>query len=195
MPNCASDGPVATTATVMGVAPPTTNPPIMTSLPVSTRPRVEMLTSGTSVCPTSYTPATATPVPLPAPETIAVYAPGGRLMRITDSAGCDGAKPLARIVAMFAADPQSSLVAMTAWSEERTSVRVGLASAFAMPSCVSDGPVATIATVLLAEPPITNPAIITSLPVSTCMRVETLTRRTGSACAVSARLATKTQAL
>jgi hypothetical protein len=43
---------------------------------------------------------------------------------------------------------QSSLVAITAWSEERTSVSVGLASAFAMPYCASDGPVATIATVL-----------------------------------------------
>src|SRR5690348_4878159 len=46
-----------------------------------------------------------------------------------------------------------------------------------MPNAVSEGPVATIATVLLVEPLTMKPAIITLLPVSTCMRVERFTSR------------------
>ena len=42
----ASEGPVPTMATVCGPLPVITKPPIITSLPVSTRPRVEMLVSG-----------------------------------------------------------------------------------------------------------------------------------------------------
>src|SRR5688572_19634916 len=76
-------------------------------------------------------------------------------------------------------DCQSSLVARTAWSEERTSVSLGFARGLAMPNAASEGPVATMATVLLPPVPITKPAIITSLPVSTCMRVEMLARRGG----------------
>src|SRR5258706_6749195 len=77
----------------------------------------------------------------------------------------------------LAALPQSSLVAMTDWSEERTRVSVGFASAFAIPKLASDGPATLITTVFGVEPPMMNPAIITSLPVSTCMRVEILARR------------------
>src|SRR5688572_2014443 len=90
-----------------------------------------------------------------------------------------GAKPAAVSCAALAAVAQLSLVASVAWSEERTSLKVGLASALVMPNGTSEGPVATIATVLFAEPPITKPPMITSLPVSTCMRVEMLPRRGG----------------
>ncbi len=119
-----------------------------------------------------------TPVP-PTPETIAVYAPGASVVRMADSSELEGAKPLAVIAAALAALPQLSLVASTTWSDWRTRLNVGLASALAMPYCVSDGPVATIATCLLAKPPITKPPMSTSLPVSTCMRVEMLPRRGG----------------
>src|SRR5260221_9856425 len=101
-------------------------------------------------------------------------------MRIADSSAFDGANPGACNWAAFAAVCQSSLVAITAWSDWRTSESVGLASAFAMPYCASDGPVATIARRLGAEPPTMKPPIITSFPVSTCMRVEILLRRGGS---------------
>src|SRR5258706_395365 len=100
-------------------------------------------------------------------------------MRIADSSALDGAKPAACSCAAFAALPQLSLVAITAWSEERTSVSVGFASGLAMPKAASDGPVATIATVLLAEPPITKPPIRTSFPVSTLARVDRFTKRPG----------------
>jgi hypothetical protein len=72
---------------------------------------------------------------------------------------------------------QLSLEATTAWSEDRTKAIVGSASGLVMPKADSDGPVATIATRLVAGPPITNPPIITSLPVSTCMRVERFANR------------------
>src|SRR6185312_3161347 len=75
---------------------------------------------------------------------------------------------------------QSSLVATVVWSEERTICSVGLARKFAMPNGASEGPVAVTATVLLVEPPMMKPPIITLLPVSTCIRVEMLPRRGGS---------------
>src|SRR5258706_5416223 len=90
-----------------------------------------------------------------------------------------GAKPLAWICAALPALCQSSLVAMTALSEERTSVNVGLASGFEMPKLASDGPAAVITSVLLAEPQTMKPAIITSLPVNTCPRVEMFASRGG----------------
>src|SRR6185312_463986 len=86
------------------------------------------------------TPTTLTPVLAFTPWTIAVYAPGCRVAMMADSCGSVGAKPLARIAAAFDADCQSSLVAITAWSDERTSVSVGLASGEAMPYAESDGP-------------------------------------------------------
>ena len=46
IPNAPSDGPVPTIATVLGCVPVTTKPAIITSLPVNTPPRLEMLTSG-----------------------------------------------------------------------------------------------------------------------------------------------------
>src|SRR5258706_383983 len=120
-------------------------------------------------------------------------------MRIADSSALDGAKPAACSCAAFAALPQLSLVAITAWSEERTRVSVGFASGLAIPRARAGegrpgggggwgrgwggpragggGPVPTPATVLWAGPRITNPPIITSLPVSTCMRVEMFARR------------------
>jgi hypothetical protein len=54
-----------------------------------------------------------------------------------------------------------------------------LAIGLVMPKAASDGPVATIATVLLPVPPITKPPIITSCPVRTSPRVEMLPRRGG----------------
>ncbi len=99
------------------------------------------------------------------------------MVRIADSSAFEGAKPAAESCAALPALCQSSFVASTAWSNWRTRVNVGLASALAMPYWVSDGPVATIATVFAAEPPITKPPISTSLPVSTCMRVEMFARR------------------
>src|SRR5258706_496386 len=98
-------------------------------------------------------------------------------MRIADSSALDGAKPAACSCAAFAALPQLSLVAITAWSEERTSVSVGFANGLAIPKAASEGPVATTATGCGPLPRITNPPIITSLPVSTCMRVEMFARR------------------
>src|SRR5258708_33884235 len=122
------------------------------------------------------------PVPMPAraPERMAEYAPGLRLTRIADSSGLEGARPADWSCAALAADCQLSLVAITAWSDDRTSVSVGLASGLAMPNCASDGPDPTTATVLVAEPPTTKPPIITSLPVSTRPRAETLPSRPGS---------------
>src|SRR5688572_22214837 len=68
---------------------------------------------------------------------------------------------------------------MTAWSDERTSDIVGFANGLGMPKLASDGPVATIATVLGAEPPITKPLIITLFPVCTCPRVDRFPSRGG----------------
>src|SRR5258706_2519812 len=138
MPNGTSDGPVATIATCCGPLPWITKPPIITSLPVNTWPRVEMLMSGISGWSTSYTATIPTPVP-PTPETIAVYAPGASVVRMADSSGFDGAKPLEVIAAALAALPQLSLVASTTWSDWRTRLNVGLASALAMPNGMSDG--------------------------------------------------------
>src|SRR6185437_14493342 len=56
---------------------------------------------------------------------------------------------------------------------------VGFMSGLVMPKAASEGPVATIATVLLAEPPMMKPPIITLSPVSTSPRVEMLPRRVG----------------
>src|SRR5258706_545298 len=100
-------------------------------------------------------------------------------MKIADSSGFDGAKPAACSCATFAVVCQSSLAAMTVWSDCRTSESVGFASGFAMPYCVSDGPVATIATLLVVVPLMMKPPISTSLPVPTRMRVEMLPRRVG----------------
>src|SRR5881394_3238839 len=91
-------------------------------------------------------------------------------MKIAASSGLVGAKPAACNCATLAVVCQSSLVAMTVWSDCRTSESVGLASAFAMPYCVSEGPVATIATVCEVVPWMMRPPIITSLPVSTWPR-------------------------
>src|SRR6188474_2166168 len=96
---------------------------------------------------------------------------------IAGSSGWFGAKPLAWICAALAALCQLSFVAMTAWSEERTSVSVGLASGLAIPKFARFGPATLITTVFAVGPPTMNPAIITSLPVNTCMRVEMLDRR------------------
>src|SRR5258706_15836815 len=95
-----------------------------------------------------------------------------------------GANPLAWSCAALAALCQLSLVAMTDWSDERTSVSVGLASALGMPNGGSEGPVATIATVFGVEPPITKPPIITSLPESTCTRVDRFVMRAEATVAV-----------
>src|SRR5947208_1161903 len=107
---------------------------------------------------------------------------------IADSSGCEGAKPAFTICAALGALPQSSLVAMMLWSEERTRVSVGLASGLAMPNAASDGPVPVITTVFDEAPPITNPAIVTLLPVCTLLRVEMFTRRGGVVLNVAATL-------
>src|SRR6185369_5834893 len=88
--------------------------------------------------------------------------------------------PTAWTCAAFAAVPQSSLVAITCWSDERTRVSVGLARGLAMPAAASDGPAAVITTVFGNAPPTMKPPIITSLPVRTSMRVEMLASRGGS---------------
>src|SRR5258706_221573 len=98
-------------------------------------------------------------------------------MRIAGSSVLLGAKPLAWSCAALDALCQLSLISLTALSEERTRVSVGLASGFAIPKLASDGPATLITTVLGVLPPMMNPAIITSLPVSTCMRVEIFARR------------------
>src|SRR6185437_576973 len=77
---------------------------------------------------TAKTPTTATPVPPPAPRTMAVYAPGGNVAMIAASWGSAGAKPLAWTAAALGASCQSSFVATIDWSAERTSVSAGLAS-------------------------------------------------------------------
>src|SRR5260221_14659637 len=102
-------------------------------------------------------------------------------MRIADSNELEGAKPLAWICAALEALPQLSFVAMVAWSEERTSCSVGLASALLMPKFTREGPMARTTTVLATEPPMTKPPIITSLPENTCPRVERLAREEGRA--------------
>ena len=95
------------------------------------------------------------------------------------SLGWAGANPTACSCGALGSVCQSLLVRITAWSEERTSVIEGFANGLEMPNCWSEGPVATIATVLLVDPPITKPPIITSLPVSTLARVEMFPRRGG----------------
>src|SRR6185503_11603759 len=64
-----------------------TNPPIITLSPVSTRPRVDMLISLDGLAPpsTSNTSIKPIPVPPPTPLSIAVYAPGGNVIRIAAS--------------------------------------------------------------------------------------------------------------
>src|SRR5512141_2691472 len=91
---------------------------------------------------------------------------------IADSSALVGAKPAARICAALAASPQLSLVATMVWSDERTSVSVGLPIAFGMPAATSEGPAAVTTTVLLVEPLMMKPPIITSLPRPTLPRVE-----------------------
>src|SRR5438270_203167 len=91
-----------------------------------------------------------------------------------DSSGLAGARPFAWICAALADVVQSSLVAMTAPSEERTTVSVGLASALATPAAASEGPVAVMTTVLLAVPPMMRPPISTLSPTPTRPRVERL---------------------
>ena len=68
-------------------------------------------------------------------------------MYIAASSGFVGAKPAAVSCAGVPQAPacghpacQSSLVARVAWSDERTSVSLGLASGLVMPNCASDGP-------------------------------------------------------
>src|SRR5260221_12719230 len=97
-------------------------------------------------------------------------------MRIADSNELEGAKPLAWICAALEALPQLSFVAMVAWSEERTSCSVGLASALVMPKFAREGPMARTTTVLATAPPMTKPPVITSLPVRTCPRGEMFDR-------------------
>src|SRR5258706_579160 len=121
------------------------------------------------------------PVVLPTPLTIAVYPPGASVASIAGSFESDGAKPVSTISCAFAALPQLSLVAMITLSMERTSVSVGLTSGSAIPKLASEGPATLTTTVLLAVPPMMNPAIITSLPVSTSPRVEILRSREASA--------------
>src|SRR5260221_13027054 len=100
---------------------------------------------------------------------------------MADSRGLLGAKPLEVICAALAALPQSSLVAMTDWSDERTSCSVGLGSAPLTPKLASDGPMARTTTVLAIAPLMTKPPIITLKPVCTWPRVEMLARRGGLA--------------
>src|SRR5260221_13314888 len=106
-------------------------------------------------------------------------------MRIAASFGCAGANPAAWSCAAFGALCQSSLLATVVWFAERIRVSFGLASALAMPKFASDGPVATIATVLLEVPLTTKPAIITSWPVNTCARVDRFMSRGGVKIAVT----------
>src|SRR6185437_12941713 len=100
-------------------------------------------------------------------------------MKSAASRESDGAKPEACSWEALGSVCQSSLVATTDWSEERTSVRVGFMSGLVTPKAASEGPVATIATVLLLDPPMMKPPIMTSLPVRTSPRVEMLPRRVG----------------
>jgi hypothetical protein len=105
------------------------------------------------------------------------------------SLGCGGANPAAWSWGAFGWDCQSLLLSTTAWSDSRTRVMTGLANGLAMPKLESEGPVATIATVLGAEPPITKPPIITSLPVRTTPRVLMFPRRGGPLALIAANVA------
>src|SRR6185437_1121380 len=100
-------------------------------------------------------------------------------MNRPDSRGSVGAKPEAWSCAAFGSLCQSSLTASTAWSDWRTSWMVGFMSGLVMPKAASEGPVATMATVLLVEPPMMKPPIMTLSPVRTSPRVEMLPRRVG----------------
>src|SRR5258706_3159 len=97
-------------------------------------------------------------------------------MRMADSKGLLGANPLELISAALGALPQSSLLAMMALSEKRTSGIVGLASAPLTPKLASEGPMARTTTVWAPEPLMTKPPIITSKPVRTWPRVEIFAR-------------------
>src|SRR5260221_307988 len=100
-------------------------------------------------------------------------------MRIADSNGLEGAKPLEEICAALDAFPQSSMGAIVALSDIRTSGIVGLDRAPLSPKVGSDGPMARTTPVLAVDPMITKPPIITSKPVCTWPRVEMLARRGG----------------
>src|SRR5258706_91227 len=102
-------------------------------------------------------------------------------MRMADSRGLLGANPLEVIWAALEALPQSSLVAIVAWSDMRTSDIVGLASAPLTPKFASEGPMARTTTVCATRPWITKPPIITLRPVCTWPRGEMLARRGGLA--------------
>src|SRR5260221_13415744 len=97
-------------------------------------------------------------------------------MRMADSRGLLGANPLEVIWAALEALPQSSLVAIVALSDIRTSDIVGLASAPLTPKFASEGPMARMTTVCGPLPRTTKPPIITSKPVCTLPRVEMLAR-------------------
>src|SRR5215475_13016197 len=80
------DGPRALSNTVAGALPSMINPPIIVLSPLWTNPRAEMLLSSEIVLASaSNTSTNPIPVPPPTPVTIAVYAPGGSVIRIADS--------------------------------------------------------------------------------------------------------------
>src|SRR5260221_12140944 len=100
-------------------------------------------------------------------------------MRMADSSALLGANPLELIWPALAALPQSSLVAIVALSDMRTSDIVGLASAPLTPKFASEGPMARMMTFCGPLPWTTKPPIITSKPVDTWPRVEMLASRGG----------------
>src|SRR5260221_14632637 len=101
-------------------------------------------------------------------------------MRMADSSALLGANPLELIWPALAALPQSSLVAIVALSDMRTSDIVGLASAPLTPKFASEGPMARMMTFCGPLPWTTKPPIITSKPVDTWPRVEMLASRGGN---------------
>src|SRR5258708_40146277 len=97
-------------------------------------------------------------------------------MRMADSRGLLGANPLEVIWAALEALPQSSLVAIVALSDIRTSDIAGLASAPLTPKFASEGPMARLTTVCGPLPWTTKPPIITSKPAGTCPGEEMVAR-------------------
>src|SRR6476620_8969108 len=199
------DGPRALSKTVLGLLPSTINPPIITLSPVSTRARVDMLTSFDGLAPPSISKASIKPIPVapPTPLSIAVYAPGGKVMRIADSCvqpGGDvdcpglarhGSKPVAEIslgaphvkpipAHMGSQVCQSLFCAIIVEPENICKNGSATVPGTKNGAPLIEGPRARIKTVFAAVPSTTNPPIITLLPVSTAPRVAILDKPPGA---------------
>src|ERR1700690_3677504 len=178
-------GPMARIRTVSLEGPVTTKPTVSSLAPMPAVPRAERLmkrAGGLAAVSASYTSMSTTPVPLPAPTTCAVYAPGARLVATAESseAGGSGNAPVcANAVVSAAVPPQLSLDATTLCVELRTG-NWGSARRPVTPKEDRVGPPARTSALSVPEPATTNP-MTRELPAAPLNpRTDRLVRRPGT---------------